>query len=399
MERVKGQSRVLPNPDLNNQSLVIKLTCNNCSSFFEVGLWSGAKEANTLRSEHFMDITAVENSLKRKVLSPVYLFYGEESYLRDRLVEKFKATLLPPEVRDFNLDIVDGREIRFDALVNTASTLPFLAEKRLVIVQNAEFFKAKKKNTPARQEADDSGSSQEEPLIRYLENPSTATCLIFLGDEGIDKRKRIYKLVEKAGQIVHFPLLKGQELTNWIKERVNSQGREISREALQYLVMAVGSNLQLLEKELEKLLTNLGEEAEISLSQVETMVSKQADITVFQLIDAVAEKRFPAAMEYVRDLLFQGQQPVLIISLLARQFRLIWLANLYLSQGYSESQVASNLQVKPYVVSKCSRQGRNFRQDDLRRAYRILLETDHNIKTGKQESVVALEMALIKLCS
>ncbi|MDA8213378.1 MAG: DNA polymerase III subunit delta [Clostridia bacterium] len=346
-----------------------------------------------------MDITAVENSLKRKVLSPVYLFYGEESYLRDRLVEKFKATLLPPEVRDFNLDIVDGREIRFDALVNTASTLPFLAEKRLVIVQNAEFFKAKKKNTPARQEDDDSGSSQEESLIRYLENPSTDTCLIFLGDEGIDKRKRIYKLVEKAGQIVHFPLLKGQELTNWIKERVNSQGREISREALQYLVLAVGSNLQLLEKELEKLLTNLGEEAEISLSQVETMVSKQADITVFQLIDAVAEKRFPAAMEYVRDLLFQGQQPVLIISLLARQFRLIWLANLYLSQGYSESQVASNLQVKPYVVSKCSRQGRNFRQDDLRRAYRILLETDHNIKTGKQESVVALEMALIKLCS
>lgn len=346
-----------------------------------------------------MDIAAVENSLKRKVLSPVYLFYGEEPYRRESLVEKFKATLLPPEVRDFNLDVLDGREIKLDALVNMANTLPFLAEKRLVIVQNADFFKAKKKNTPARQEVEDVNSSQDELLISYLENPSSATCLIFLVDEGIDKRKKIYKLVEKAGQVVYFPLLKGQELTQWIKEWVNRRGREISGEILHYLTAAVGSNLQLMEQELEKLLTYLGGETELTLSQVEALVSKQADITVFQLIDAVAEKRFPTAMEFVQDLLFQGQHPVLIINLLARQFRLIWLAKLYLSQGFSEGQTASSLQVKPFVVSKSARQGRNFQTDDLRQALRILLETDYQIKTGKQEPVMALEMALIKLCS
>lgn len=346
-----------------------------------------------------MDISAVENSLKRKVLSPVYLLYGEEPYLRDRLVRKFEETLLPPEVRDFNLDIFDGRDLKFGNLVNAAGTLPFMAEKRLIIVRNADFFKSKQKSGPAQAEAEENGNTDEESLLRYLENPSPSTCLIFLADEGVDKRKKLYKLVEKVGQVVAFPLLKGPELSAWVKTKVNSEGREISSDALQYLQIAVGSNLRMLEQELEKVLTNLGPAAEITLAQVEALVTKQSDITVFQLIDAVAEKRFPAAMEFVHELLFQGEPPPRIVSLLARQFRLIWLVYLHKNTGESDGRIASELQIRPFVVTKCARQARIFHPENLRQALRILLDTDYRIKTGREEPKAALEMAIIRLCS
>ncbi len=346
-----------------------------------------------------MDIVAVENSLKRKVIAPVYLFHGEETYLWESLLEKFKDTLLPPEVRDFNLDLVDGREHSPDNIIAMAGTLPFLAEKRLVIVQNADYFKNKKKSTEPDQPAEEPASAQDDVLLSYLENPSTATCLIFTTAEGVNRQKKVYKALEKVGQVVNFSLLKGQDLQQWIRQRVNQQGREISGEAIRYLMMAVGSNLRMLDKEIAKLLTSLGQGPEISGELVTELVSKQVDITVFQLVDAVAEKRFSAALEYTQDLLFQGEPPVKILSLLTRQFRLIWQTKLYFDQGCREQEVATNLKVKSFVVNKCVSQGRNFRQEDLRQAFRVLLETDYRIKTGQQEPVVALEMALMKLCS
>lgn len=346
-----------------------------------------------------MDLAAVENSLKRQVVSSVYLFYGEETYLRDTLVEKFKKTLLPAELGDFNLDIMDGREANLADLAANAGTLPFMADKRLVIVQHAEFFKASKKSQEEEGE-ELPVAANEEPLLQYLENPNPSTCLIFMVDGGVDKRKKIYKLVSKAGQVVEFPLLKGQALASWVTQRTEGMGRKISREGAGLLASTLGSHLGLLEQELVKLITYLGDTGDtITLEHVEALMSGHREITVFQLVDAVGGKRFAQAMDLVRELMFQGVTPFQITGLLARQFRLIWLTGKHQEKGHSEKQIASSLGVQPFVVGKCLQQGRNFSPAQLTVAFRVLVEADYRMKSGQQEQSAAMEMTLIQLCS
>ncbi|HEX3032209.1 MAG TPA: DNA polymerase III subunit delta [Bacillota bacterium] len=199
--------------------------------------------------------------------------------------------------------------------------------------------------------------------------------------------------------MVYFPLLKGQDLNNWVTRRVERLGGKISRQAASFFTMAAGNSLNLLDQEIAKLLTYLGDQPQIEVHHVEDLVTKQKDITVFQLVDAVTEKRFTEAMDLVHELLFQGETPILIVSLLARQFRLIWLTGQYFSRGYSEKQVAANLQVPSFVVGKCVRQARHFREEELEQAFRVLVEADYKMKSGQQEQKVALEMAIIALCS
>ncbi|HEX3032792.1 MAG TPA: DNA polymerase III subunit delta [Bacillota bacterium] len=346
-----------------------------------------------------MELAAVESSLKRGLVASVYLFFGEETYLRDSLVENFKKTLLPAELGDFNLDIMDGREASQGDIAANAGTLPFMAEKRLVIVQYADFFKASKKAQEEEAEEQPVAVS-EEPLLQYLENPNPSTCLIFLVDGGVDKRKKLFKLVTKSGQVVEFPLLKGQALAGWVSQRADNLGRRISREAAGLLADTLGSHLGLLEQELVKLITYLGNTGDtIQVTHVEALMSGHREITIFQLVDAVGGKRFAQAMELVRELLFQGVTPFQITGMLARQFRLIWLAARYLEKGHTEKQIAPSLGVHPFVVSKCLQQGRNFPRTQLRDAFKTLTEADYSMKSGQQDQSAAMEMMLIRLCS
>lgn len=347
-----------------------------------------------------MDYLALEKSLQRQVVSPVYLFYGEETYLRDIYVRWFRE-LVPVDVRDFNLDILDGRDAGLETVVGMASTLPFMADKRVVIVKNAGFFKSKRKSTSANEEdteeKEEKTGSTETTLLNYLENPLDSTCLVFCSD-GVDRKRKLYKLIEKKGQVVEFTSLKGRDLNEWIDKTARNLGKIMEPKAMASLVTAVGSDLHQLHTELEKLACYSLTER-ITAEDVESMVSKTAELSVFELVDAVGERNYKKAVSMAREMVFLGEPVMRLIFMIARQFRLLIRAKDLHNKGYADKQISSQLQVHPFVAQKCIKQARNFTLPEISQAMERILAADADIKNGRQEQVLALELLIINLCN
>jgi len=341
-----------------------------------------------------LEYIALNNSLQRGVISPVYLFYGEETYLRNQYLERFKA-LIPEEYRDFNLDIVDGRETGIGAVLSIAATLPFFSDKRLVIVKHADFFKARrkaKKGMVSEADEQDSGEGDREQeaergaaLLEYLDNPLESTCLIFCA-ESIDKKRSIYKRIEQVGQVVEFAPLKNRDLSQWIERMAGKVGKSIEQAAVAGLVTAVGNNLQQLSTELEKLACHT-RTGVITAADVDLMVSKTAELSIFELVDAVGERKYQKALRMAREMVFLGEPVIRILFMIARQFRLLLRARSFCDGGASDRQAAAELQIHPYVAQKCVRQARNFTMSELQLAMEKILAADYDIKTGRQEAM------------
>lgn len=342
-----------------------------------------------------MDFKALENSLDRQLLSPVYLFHGDETYLRDGFVDKF-INLIPEGSRDFNIDLLDGSDVGLEAIIGAALSLPFLSERRMVIVKNAGFFKAKRKGKGSEEEGDDRGGDADKALLAYLENPAPTTCLIFCAD-GIDKKKKVYKAVEKNGQVVEFAPLKGKDLNNWMDRRARTLGKVLEPQAAARLVTSIGSDLRQLNVELEKL-SCYSETSKITAEDVAVMVSKTVESSIFDLVDAVAEKNYQKAVKMAREMVFLGEPVIKIIFMIARQFRLLLMTKDLIEQGYSEKTIASQLQVHPFVAQKCVKQGRSLSTGDLKKALEIILTCDADIKRGRQDAMLALELLIVRLC-
>lgn len=367
----------------------------------------------TVNGGENLDYTALEKSLDRNVISPVYLFYGEETYLRDKVIERFK-TLVPSEVRDFNLDIVDGRECSVDEILSMANTLPFMSERRITIIRNADFFKTRRKSKSEKEAGTGEGNSETESgvseeggeedklspfddaLIAYLENPPDTTCLVFVTDSA-EKRRKTYKLIAKKGQVVEFLPLKGRELNEWVSRRARQLGKVAEPAAVAILITAVGNNLQQLNSELAKL-TCYSHTEKISAADVELMVSRTAELNIFELVDAIGERNYKKAVRMTREMVFQGEPVFRLLFMIARQFRLIVKTKSMLDAGGTAQYVAEQLKVQSFVAQKCIRQARNFSMPELVAAMEKILDTDARIKSGRQEQVLALELLIIALC-
>ncbi|KNZ68835.1 DNA polymerase III subunit delta [Thermincola ferriacetica] len=340
-----------------------------------------------------MSYQALMNSLKRKVVLPVYLFWGEETFLLEEVLAKFKYQLIPPDVRDFNMDVVEGKNVSPEDIVRLATTLPFMSDKRVVIIENADLFKAQKKTG----EKSDQAKSQEELLIEYCKQPLDTTCLIFTSDS-VDRKKKLFKAVQETGMAVEFTPLKDTELNDWVENRINGMGKNIETEAVDELVAAVGSNLRMLDAELRKLFNYTGERKVINREDVLQLVSKTTNLSIFELVDAVGERNSQKAIQLMREMIIYGEPPVRLLFMVAKHFRTLLQAKTLYLTGYAEKQVATQLQIHPYVARKCVRQSKNFSREELEQALEKILETDISIKTSYREPVLALELLFVNLC-
>lgn len=340
-----------------------------------------------------MNYRELKTQIARGKLAPVYLFHGEEEFLKWEAVAEIKASLEKKTAGNLEVEHL-SEEYSLDKILEIANTLPLFTQAKLIIVQNPQFFQAK--NSQDQRKAAKSGS----PLEGYLENPSPLSHIIFLVKGKADSRKKEFKILEQKGLTVEFGHLKGRELLEWVRERFASYEKNAPYQVLDFLVACVGSDLALLDKEVEKICLYLGEEVqEVPLEAVQEMVSKTAQTTIFNLVDAFAEGQGAQAVRFCRDLLKAGEKEILIVYMLARQFRLILEAKLFSEKGYTPGQLAQILQVPTFAVTKALRQGRKFSEDQLIDILDKLLELDVALKTGKGNPSLLLEVAIAELAA
>lgn len=341
----------------------------------------------------------VINSIKRGVISPVYLFYGPETFLINQTLDSLYQALVPEGIGDFNFEKLDGSLVSPAQVVDSAGTLPAFADKRLVIVRNAAWFGGgKSKGSKGEEDKVRDEIGEEEPLLRYFQNPSPYSCLVLVAGEKIDLRRKIVKAAQKAGQVLEFASLRGMELNRWIEDRFQAGGKKAERGAAEFLSAAVGSSLSSLAAEIEKIILYAGDSKKIILNDVQSLVSQSTTLSVFDLMDAVGTRDAAAAVQKLREIIKAGEAEAKILALLARHLRTMLQVKTLATKGYRENELGGELGIHPYAAKKGLQQSRNFSAKELADNLEILLEADLAIKTGRGEAEGIMETAVLKMC-
>ena len=330
------------------------------------------------------------DSLKKGEIHNLYLFYGEERYLLLDAIKKFKSKLLKEETYEMNYIVIEKNdpEEYVNAIIESCETLPFFSEYKLVLVKNEEDQLSRLNDKSLKK------------LMNYIEEktdmPENKTVLIIVGGEKIDLRKKFNKLVEKIGKIVYFQRLSFEEAVNYTGYFFVKSGKKITKADAEYLVKSVGTDLYAIVNEIHKVICYSDSE-KIEMEKMKEVLSINLQQNIFNLVSAIGRKKEKEAYKVLYALLEKGEVPLIILSMIIRQMRLIAKIKTFEGKFVDKRSIASSLGVPYFVVEELTRQSKLFKKEDLERAYKECLKCDIALKSGADSSL-ALEELVKKLC-
>ena len=325
-----------------------------------------------------------------------YLFHGEDEFSRSETLADFKKKMGDPGLVELNTTVFDGSRVTLDELQHACGSVPFMAERRLVIVEGLLTRLASKGKGEAL-----SAWQKEylEGLTQYLKHLPETTRLVFVEDRPINKSNPVHRLAlaDERGHVREFEPPQKKKLNRWIEKRVKKKGGKISAAAVETLAAFVGSDLRLLDREIEKLSIYVNGAHPINEDDVRLLVSYVQEANVFEMVDALGQRDGQRAARLLHQLLDDGEHPLALLGMIVRQFRIMIQVKELSERGLSQKDIVARLKLHPFVVKKTMRQAGNFSMEQLETIYRKLLETDVSIKTGKVDGVLALDMLVVGL--
>ena len=264
-------------------------------------------------------------------------------------------------------------------------------------VEHTNLFREKK---TVDSDKADKGQKKLDRFIAMLLDMPESSYIIFVTKEKADKRRKIYKAVEKAGAVLEAEAVKAWNINEWLQGKLQSMNRKMDREATAYFTGVVGMMQQIslgyLDGELDKLLL-YSQRPVISKQDLKEVFSGLPEVSLFALMDAVSERNVRKALLLLRQLLESGTYPPLIMSLLVRHVRQLWQARLLMAKGCNVKDLGKFLELNSFIAEKLGRAARNFSDEVLERAFLEMADADYMIKTG-QAGNERLEHTVILLC-
>ncbi|KXH87385.1 DNA polymerase III subunit delta [Sporosarcina sp. HYO08] len=317
-------------------------------------------------------------------IDPVYLVTGSEQHIFNETIKRLKKAL--PDFDDASVIRYDLEETPVELVIEEADTLPFLQEKKLIIAGNASFLRAQEKGK-------EKVSHNLTLLETWLANPSPTAVVVFLAPyEKLDARKRITKAFKKVATIIEGVRLQGKDLTSWIQQEASSNGVRITAEAADFLTRMAGDDLLMLSTEISKMATFLNGAGDITESIIEMLVPRTPEADVFRLTDAYVNGRVPDTVSIYHDLLRNGEEPIMLTSLIASQIRLMFQVRVLRKKGYQQPQIAKTLNVHPYRVKLMMENRALPNEERLLFILDRLAKIDYKLKStsGKRERLLEL---------
>lgn len=329
--------------------------------------------------------------------APVYLVHGPDAYRHEQVLGALMRHLVPAGCEALNSAVLDGATVPPETVVEMALVPPYGAGKRVVIVRDSPLF-ARHKGGKGGSAAAEAGRA-DQVLLEYLRNPAPSSCLVFTSLETVEAGHPLAAAVARCGQVVPAPLPGPADLTRWLQAEAAGLGKGLSPAVAALIVERCPPDRVLLRNELLKLVAHAGEGAAITREDVLSLIGKSREERVFDLVDAVAARSPARAAALARGLLGQGESALGILSLLARQYRLVWQAKALAGEGVPPDEIARRLQARPFQVEKALRQGRRFSDGEIGKAFAVLLEAEAAIKSGALLPDLAIEILCVRLCS
>lgn len=309
----------------------------------------------------------------------IYLLYGEEAYLRRQYRDRLKDALIGDDTMNYHY--YEGKNISIGEVIDQAETLPFFAEKRLIMIENSGFFK-----------------SGGDALADYLKEPASASYFVFVETE-MDKRSRLYKAVQSKGCAVEFAVQDETTLKRWILGMVKKENKKISGQTLEFFLDKTGTDMENIRREIEKLFCYCLDREAITAADIDAVCTRRLGNHIFDMVGAIADKKQKKALELYYELLAQKEPPMRIMFLIARQFNLLFQVKELRGKGYSNKTIGEKVGLPGFVAGKYVTQASRFKTEEIRDALENCVETEEAVKTGRMNETMGVEMLIIKYSS
>ena len=314
--------------------------------------------------------------LKARSFRPVYLLYGDEAYLKQNYKARFRKAVADDD--GMNTSLFEGKDISEDAVIDIAGTMPFFAERRLIVVENSGWFKNK-----------------AEKLPDLLESFPDTTVLLFIEDE-VDKRNRLYKAVKDRGYICELAHPDQKQLSVWAARYLAAAGKKITASTMDRFLERVGDDMQNVRNELEKVIGYVGDEEVVTLRDVDTVTSANVTNRIFDMVRAIAARRTAEALALYNDLLTLREPPMRILFLIARQYRQLLSVKEMTAAGKDRNEIAKALKLPAFAVGKLQQQARAYQSAALLSKVRQCIELEEAVKTGALQDRLAVELLIVE---
>ncbi len=312
----------------------------------------------------------------------MYLLYGVEDFL---IKEEIKKIIKNNNIDDIDIIRYDLENTKLETIIEDAASISLFGNKKLIIVDNSYIFTGTTNKKLMEQNTD--------LLINYLNKADFSNIVVFkILKEKLDDRKKVVKLFKEKGIVKDFN--KTSNLNKYILDMFDNY--KIDNNCINLLVDRVGNNLEILHQEIEKIKQYKDKDLNISKEDIINLTSKNIENDFFALIENIVSKNKEKAMESYFEII-KDEEPIKIIVVLANKFRLIYQAKRLYKQGFSEKDISNMLGNNFYAVRKCLESGRNYSEKALLKTLVSLANLDIDIKTGKIDKYVGLEMFILTL--
>lgn len=322
----------------------------------------------------------IQEHINNQTFVKAYLLYGDEDFLKRTYRGRLKSALVGDD--EMNFSAYEGKDFQISRVRDDAETLPFFAERRLILMEGTGAFK-----------------SSSDELTEIVKNSPETTFFLFVESE-VDKRNKLFKLVSEIGYASDCKPLSADDLIRWVNALFHKAGKKITVNDLNYLIQKAGmeSDMDNLKNEADKLISYVGDREVVTKEDIDAICVTQASDRVFEMIEAIANQKPDQALKLYADLVTLKEPAMKILTLVSRHFSQLYGIKDLMETRASGNQIAERMGIKPYFVGKMVAQSRLFTVEQLRQAVEDCVEAEHAVKAGIREERYALELVLLKYC-
>ena len=320
----------------------------------------------------------INDDIKQGNLRQIYLLYGEERYLRRQYTERLKKALCG-EGDQMNTHFYEGKDVPVGEIIDLAETLPFLSRRRVIFIKNSSLFK-----------------SGGEKMAEYLNSPSETAYFVFTESE-VDKRSKLYKLIQSRGYAAEFSVQDEKTLKRWVAGILSREDKKIAESALQLFLSKAGTDMENIQMELEKLICYCMNRDVVTDADVEAVCTNRISNHIFDMINAIADGQTRKALDLYYDLLALKEPPMRILFLIARQCNLLLQAKELKARGYDNKAIGTKIGVPPFIAGKYTSQAARFKTSVLKNAVYQCVETEEAVKTGRINDRMSVELLIVSV--
>ena len=319
----------------------------------------------------------IDSHIKNQSFAKVYLLGGEQDYLRNQFRDKLVAALVAPG-DTMNYIVYKSEQAKPENILEFANTLPFFAERRVVVVEDSGFF-----------------HKGNERMEEGLQNIPDTTVIIFV-EKQIDGRLKLTNIVKKIGCLASFDAPGDAMLRTWLAGRFSSAGLMADKETLQYLIDHIGTNMYNLANECEKLISYCVDAGVVRIRDIDRLCVNQVEDKVFEMMDAIVEKDKQKTMQIYDDLLTLQEAPMKILALVQRHYMILVKLRFAKDTGTPWEQLAQVAGIRPFFLKKYMNQCERYTTRMLLDAVKRCQKADADIKSGAMRDRLAVEMLILE---